>query len=280
MPLHSLEDYPAPYINGFIVLPFLLALPVIGFFIFPPLAAAGGILAVILGSGMTVLEPNEARVITFFGNYKGTLKESGFLCTIPLTGKQRIPLRLINFDTEHLKVNDLNGSPIEIGAVIVWKVRDAAQAAFNVDNYKAFVANQSDMAVRTLAAAYPYDDETGKISLRGEMDEISEKLKSTLQEKLSVAGIVIEEARLSHLAYAQEIASAMLKRQQAVAVFQARRYMAENALSMIDDVIAHFSGKNGFALSDDKKAELINNLLVVMTSDKEAHPVISAGKTA
>ena len=195
----------------------------------------------------------------------------------PVQLEARVPLKLINFVTDHLKVNDRNGNPIEIGAVVVWRVADAAQASFNVDDYKVFVANQSDIAIRALAAHYPYDSET-ETSLRGNIDEIAEKLQQALQAKLAVAGIMIEETRLTHLAYASEIAMAMLKRQQAVAIFQARRYMVENALAIIDEVIRHFDAKEGMTISDDKKAELINSLLIVMTSDKESSPVINLSK--
>ena len=235
------------------------------------------VIGVLVASGFTIIQPNEARVLTFFGRYIGTLRQNGFLYTVPFTSKKRVPVKLINFVTDHLKVNDRNGNPIEIGAVVVWRVADAAQASFNVDDYKVFVANQSDIAIRALAAHYPYDSET-ETSLRGNIDEIAEKLQQALQGKLAVAGITIEETRLTHLAYASEVAMAMLKRQQAVAIFQARRYMVENALAIIDEVIAHFDAKEGMTISDDKKAELINSLLIVMTSDKESSPVINLGK--
>ena len=245
--------------------------------IWTPLAIPVLVIGVLVASGFTVIQPNEARVVTFFGRYMGTVRQNGFLYTIPFSSKARVPLKLINFVTDHLKVNDRNGNPIEIGAVVVWRVADAAQASFNVDDYKVFVANQSDIAIRALAAHYPYDSET-ETSLRGNIDEIAEKLQQALQAKLAVAGIMIEETRLTHLAYASEIAMAMLKRQQAVAIFQARRYMVENALAIIDEVIRHFDAKEGMTISDDKKAELINSLLIVMTSDKESSPVINLSK--
>ena len=196
---------------------------------------------------------------------------------MPFTSKTKVPLKLVNFVTDHLKVNDRNGNPIEIGAVVVWRVTDAAQATFNVDDYKTFVGNQSDIAIRALAAHYPYDSES-ETSLRGNIDEVAHQLQETLQAKLAVAGIHIEETRLTHLAYASEIAGAMLKRQQAVAIFQARRYMVENALAIIDEVMAHFDKSSGVVISDDKKADLINSLLVVMTSEKESNPVINVGR--
>ncbi len=278
----SIQDKDAFTINGFIILLLALASVVACLLIFPfaffPLSLIpAGVIGFIALTGFTTLQPNEARVITFFGEYVGTIKSSGFLFTLPFSQKDLVPLKLINFMTDHLKVNDKNGNPIEIAAVIVWRVTDAAKASFNVDNYKNFVANQSDTALRALAAHYPYDSET-EHSLRGNIDEIAQKLKEVLQEKLSVAGIIIEETKLSHLAYSAEIAMAMLKRQQAAALFQARQFMVENALSMIDEVIAHFETKGNVNFTNDKKADLINSLLVVMTSDKESHPVLNVGK--
>lgn len=275
--MQTITDRDAWAVNGFVFLLGWLVLLAVAAVVFWPLAGPIAVIGVLFASGFTIIQPNEARVVTFFGRYMGTLRQSGFLYTIPFSGKAAVPLKLINFATDELKVNDRNGNPIEIGAVVVWRVADAAQATFNVDDYRTFVDNQSNIALRTLAAHYPYDSETEN-SLRGNIDEIAAKLQEALQAKLSVAGIVIEETRLSHLAYAAEIAVAMLKRQQAVAIFQARRYMVENALAIIDDVIKHFDGKETLAMSDDKKAELVSSLLVVMTSDKETSPVLSIAK--
>ncbi len=275
--MQTISDREAWSIGGFPFLLGWLVLIIVAALIKLPLAIPVIVIGVLLATGFTIIQPNESRVITFFGIYKGTLRQSGFLYTIPFSAKKNVPLKLVNFVTDQLKVNDRNGNPIEIGAVVVWRVADAAQATFNVDDYKTFVANQSDIAIRSLAAHYPYDSES-ETSLRGNIDEIAGKLQEALQSKLAVAGIVIEETRLSHLAYASEIAVAMLKRQQAVAIFQARRYMVENALAIIDEVIQHFDAKEKMAISDDKKAELINSLLIVMTSDKESSPVISVGK--
>jgi len=278
--MKSIQDKPAPFIYGFKILfvsavlciAFWLVFPIIFYLSLIPL----GVFAFIVSSGFTIIQPNEAKVIRFFGRYIGTIKENGFLYTIPFSLSTTVPLRLTNFLTDHLKVNDLNGNPIEIGAVVVWRVADAAQALFNIDHYQTFVANQSDIAVRTIAAHYPYDSEDG-ISLRGNIDEIADKLKNFLQEKLIVAGIVIEDTKLTHLAYSSEIAQTMLKRQQASAVFQARNYMVKNALATIDDVVKHFE-KGNVKISADKKIDLINNLLIVMTSDKEAIPTINLNK--
>lgn len=275
--MQSIQDRSAPFVNGFLVLFIVIIAAILSGIVHELLLIPVAIIAAIFLSGLTIIQPNESNVVTFFGKYVGTIKQSGFLCTVPLSFKERIPLKLINFVTDHLKVNDKNGNPIEIGAVIVWRVTDAAQASLNIDNFRVFVANQSDIAIRTLAAHYPYDSEK-EVSLRGNLDEIAEKLKNVLQDKLSIAGIVVEETKLSHLAYASEVAAAMLKRQQAVAIFEARQYMVENALAIIDDVMNHFNEKKSINFSDDKKAELINSLLIVMTSDKEANPVLTVGK--
>jgi regulator of protease activity HflC (stomatin/prohibitin superfamily) len=272
--MQTINDRDAWAIGGFPVLFGWIVLIIVGALIVPPLGVVIIVLGILLATGFTIIPPNEAKVITFFGRYKGTLRQSGFLYTMPFSSKRRVPLKLVNFVTDRLKVNDRNGNPIEIGAVVVWHVTDAAQACFNVDDYRTFVANQSDIAVRTLAAHYPYDSET-ETSLRGNIDEVAQKLQEVLQGKLAVAGIVVAETRLSHLAYAAEIAVAMLKRQQAVAIFQARQYMVQNALAIIDDVMRHFDAKEGLNFSDDKKAELINSLLIVMTSDKESSPVLN-----
>lgn len=275
--MQAVNDREAWSVGGFPLLFLWLVLMGAAAVFFWPLLIPIAVIGVLVASGFTVIQPNESRVVTFFGRYVGTLRQSGFLYTVPFSVKKKVPLKLVNFTTDHLKVNDRNGNPIEIGAVVVWRVADAAQATFNVDDYKTFVANQSDIAIRALAAHYPYDSET-ETSLRGNIDEIAQQLQGTLQTKLAVAGIHVEETRLSHLAYASEIAGAMLKRQQAVAIFQARRYMVENALAIIDEVMQHFDKSSGVVISDDKKADLINSLLVVMTSEKESNPVISVGR--
>lgn len=275
--MQAISDREAFSIGGFPPLILWIVVVAAAAILMAPFAVLVGAIGVLLLSGFTIIQPNDARVVTFFGRYMGTLRQSGFLYTIPFSMKKKVPLKLVNFVTDHLKVNDRNGNPIEIGAVVVWRVADAAQATFNVDDYKTFVANQSDIAIRALAAHYPYDSET-ETSLRGNIDEVAAKLQETLQAKLGVAGIHVEETRLSHLAYASEIAGAMLKRQQAVAIFQARRYMVENALAIIDEVMRHFDSKDGMSISDDKKADLINSLLVVMTSEKESNPVINVGR--
>jgi len=275
--MQQITDKPAVCSNGFLWFFILAAMLVFSASTVKPLLIPVIIIVVLCLTGFTIVSPNEAKVITFFGKYIGTIKQNGFLFTIPLSVKKTVSLKLTNFVTDHLKVNDLNGNPIEIGAIVVWRVIDSAQASLNIDNYKSFLANQSDMAIRTLAAHYPYDSEK-ETSLRGNIDEVAAKLKEMLQDKLAVAGIIIEDIKLTHLAYSPEIASAMLKRQQAVAIFQARQYMVENALAIIDEVMKHFQSKSDIKISDDKRAELINSLLIVMTSDKESAPVLNLGR--
>ena len=278
--MEDVIDKPALSVNGFIVFGamIVLALVIIG---------AGGengavgtvpfviISVLIVLSGFTIINPNEARVLTFFGRYMGTVTMNGLVWTVPITQKQKVSLRFINFTSPKLKVNDSNGNPIEIGSVIVWRVENAAKAIFTVDAYQEFISNQSEIVIRSIAAQYPYDAE-GEISLRGSTGEITEKLINELQEKLQIAGILIKDAKISHLAYSPEIAVAMLRRQQAEAVLFARRRLVEGALGIVDDVLEHYK-KQDINLSDEHRIELINNLLVTLTSDREANPIVNVG---
>ena len=278
--MEDVIDKPALSVNGFIVFGamIVLALVIIG---------AGGengavgtvpfviISVLIVLSGFTIINPNEARVLTFFGRYMGTVTMNGLVWTVPVTQKQKVSLRFINFTSPKLKVNDSNGNPIEIGSVIVWRVENAAKAIFTVDAYQEFISNQSEIVIRSIAAQYPYDAED-KISLRGNTGEITEKLVNELQEKLQIAGILIKDAKISHLAYSPEIAVAMLRRQQAEAVLFARRRLVEGALGIVDDVLEHYK-KQDINLSDEHRIELINNLLVTLTSDREANPIVNVG---
>lgn len=228
--------------------------------------------------GFFVVQPNEARVIVLFGKYTGSVRESGFWWTNPFTTKKHVSLRIHNFNSERIKVNDLDGNPIEIGAVVVYRVVDSARALFDVENYEQFVAIQSETAIRALASEYPYDShEETKASLRGNPLEISEALQKQVQTRLQVAGVDIIEARLSHLAYAQEIAQTMLRRQQAQAIIAARKKIVEGAVGMVQDALRILSEKNIVKLDDDKKATMVNNLLVALVSDHEAVPVINTG---
>lgn len=225
--------------------------------------------------GFFVNDPNEARVIEFFGHYIGTYFKSGICVTLPFSSKYRVSLKFQNINTEKIKVNDANGSPIEISVVIVWRVSSPAKAYYNVNNYHDFVFVQSDSVIRELASNYPYDSENDEESLRKNSDKISNELRSMLQQRLNIAGIEIAEARISHLAYSSEIAQAMLRRQQAHAITSARRHIVQNAIGIIEEVIAHFEKNKSLQLDGKQKIQLINNLLVALISEQDAQPTIS-----
>ncbi len=229
-------------------------------------------------SGFFVVHPNEARVIVFFGRYVGTVREPGFWWTNPFTTKTHVSLRIHNFNSERLKVNDLAGNPIEIAAVVVWRVVDSAKALFDVENYAQFVAIQSETAIRSLASHYPYDaHDDKKASLRGSPDEVSENLTHQVQVRLGIAGVEISEARISHLAYAQEIAQAMLRRQQAEAIVAARQKIVEGAVGMVESALKLLAEQHIVTLDEERKASMVNNLLVALVSEHEATPILNAG---
>ena len=228
--------------------------------------------------GFTVIQPNYSRVLILFGKYIGTVRESGFWFVNPFTSKNKVSLRIHNFNSEKIKVNDLHGNPIEIAAVIVWRVIDSARALFDVQNYEEFVAIQSETAIRGLASDYAYDaSEDEKHSLRGNTQEISEELKKQVQTRLQIAGLEIIESRISHLAYAPEIAQAMLRRQQAQAVVAARTKIVEGAVGMVEMALKALSEQHIVVLDEDKKATMVNNLLVALVSETQAQPVINTG---
>jgi regulator of protease activity HflC (stomatin/prohibitin superfamily) len=233
---------------------------------------------VICLAGHFTLQPNLARVLILFGAYRGTVRKSGFHWTNPFMSKKLISLRSRNLNGEKLKVNDKGGNPIEIAVVVVWRVEDTAQALFDVDNYEEYVRLQSESAVRHLASSYAYDHgEHEEITLRSNTDEVSSALTKELQERLSKAGVVVEEARITHLAYAPEIAQAMLRRQQAEAVIAARQKIVHGAVSMVDQALRELSEKNVLNLDEERKAAMVSNLLVVLCGESEAHPVINTG---
>ncbi len=225
--------------------------------------------------GFFINDPNEARVIEFFGHYIGTYFKSGICVTLPFSSKYIVSLKFQNINTEKIKVNDANGSPIEISAVIVWRVNSPAKAYYNVNNYHEFVFVQSDSVIRELASNYPYDSESDEESLRKNSDKISDELRSMLQQRLDIAGIEITEARISHLAYSSEIAQAMLRRQQAHAITSARRHIVQNAIGIVEEIIAHFEKNKSLQLDGKQKVQLINNLLVALISEQDAQPKIS-----
>jgi len=228
--------------------------------------------------GLTIVNPNEARVVQLFGRYKGSLKAQGLWWVNPLTSRRKVSLRVRNFESSKLKVNDHDGNPIEIAAVVVWRVVETAEAMFHVDDYEHFVHVQSESAVRNLATSYPYDAHVeGQISLRMSAGEIAHKLRDEIQERLAQAGVEVIEARISHLAYAQEIASAMLRRQQASAVIAARQKIVEGAVSMVEMALEQLNARQVVKLDEERKAAMVSNLLVVLCSDRDAQPVVNAG---
>ncbi len=243
------------------------------------LVLASSILAAI---GFLVLQPNEAGVLVLFGRYVGSVKRNGFFWVNPFTAKRKLSMRRHNLNGERLKVNDRAGNPIEIAAVVVWRVEDTFAACFEVENYQDYVETQSESALRHLASAYPYDsweedEQSAEITLRGDIDQVSAALERELQERLARAGVHVDEARLSHLAYASEIAGAMLQRQQASAIIAARRKIVEGAVGMVQMALQQLADEKVVELDDERRAAMVSNLLVVLCGDRDAHPVINAG---
>jgi regulator of protease activity HflC (stomatin/prohibitin superfamily) len=272
--------YPMPGYLSLIV--WLLALLAAAFVVFatdlPFVGFIFGALVMFCGTGFFVVQPNQAVVMQFFGNYVGTAIEPGLRWVNPLYAKTKVSQRVGNFESSKLKVNDLEGSPIEIGAVIVWKVEDAAKATFQVTDYESFVQIQAESALRGLASHYPYDQhESGQVALRSHADEVAEKLQNEVQQKLVTAGVKVLDARITHLAYAPEIAQAMLQRQQATAVIAARTKIVEGAVSMVEMALAQLSQRKVVELDDRSKAQMVSNLLVVLCSEKNTQPVVNAG---
>jgi regulator of protease activity HflC (stomatin/prohibitin superfamily) len=236
------------------------------------------IISFISFGGFMVIQPNESKVLVLFGKYTGTIRQDGFWWVNPFTSKKHVSLRIRNFNSDKIKVNDLHGNPIEIAAVIVWRVVDSARAIFDVQNYEQFVAIQAETAIRTLASEYPYDTNEGeKESLRSSPTEVAENLQKELQKRLEVAGVTIVEARITHLAYAQEIAQAMLRRQQAQAIVAARFKIVEGAVGMVQQALQDLSDKKIVNLDEERKAQMVNNLMVALVADHEAMPVINTG---
>jgi regulator of protease activity HflC (stomatin/prohibitin superfamily) len=234
--------------------------------------------AIVVSCGFFTLQPNEAAVLILFGKYKGTVRESGFFFANPLIRKSKISLRARNLNGEKLKVNDRRGNPIEIAAVVVWRVRDSAQAVFDVDSYESYVKIQSEAAVRHIAGVYAYDNgDSNELTLRGGSSEVSASLTHELQERLGTAGVQVEEARIMHLAYAPEIAQTMLRRQQAEAVIAARQKIVHGAVSMVEMALRELSEKDVVHLDEERKAAMVSNLLVVLCGESEAKPVINTG---
>jgi regulator of protease activity HflC (stomatin/prohibitin superfamily) len=246
-----------------------------------PFAIAGALLIAvsIFGfPGLFSVAPNEGKVLTLFGNYKGTVKTSGLWFSNPFMTKKSVSLRVRNFETAKLKVNDLRSNPVDIGAIVVWRVIDTAEAVFEVNDYVQYVSMQSEAALRTLASAHPYDSHGDTdIALSTHQTEVNKGLLEALRERFAKAGVEVIEARISHLAYAQEIAAAMLQRQQASAIVAARQTIVEGAVGMVEHALASLSAKNIVTLDDERKAAMVSNLLVVLCSDRAAQPVVNTG---
>jgi regulator of protease activity HflC (stomatin/prohibitin superfamily) len=249
-----------------------------------PLEILAGVLvlmlAAVLAIGFFIVQPNQATVLIFFGRYVGSVKQNGFYWVNPFTLKRRISLRARNMNGEKLKVNDRAGNPIEIAAVVVWEVRNTFEAMFDVEDYEGYVKIQSESAVRHLATSYPYDnsgENENEPSLRGDIDNVSAQLERELGERLGRAGVKVIEARLSHLAYAPEIAGAMLQRQQADAIIAARAKIVDGAVGMVEDALRHLSERNVVELDGERRAAMVSNLLVVLCGHQDAQPVINAG---
>lgn len=237
------------------------------------------VLVLILASSLTIIQPNEAKALTFFGNYIGTIRDAGLFMTVPFTDKQPVSLRVRNFNSQILKINDSKGNPVEIAAVIVFKVVDTSKALFSVDDYEQFVQIQSESAVRHVASEYPYDtfENEDALTLRSNPTEVSDRLTAELQERLNVAGVKVVETRLTHLAYATEIASAMLQKQQSSAILSARKIIVEGAVSITEDAIDRLSKEANLDLSDDQRLQIINNIMVAIISERGTQPVINTG---
>ncbi|CAM4415432.1 SPFH domain-containing protein [Mesorhizobium sp. M00.F.Ca.ET.151.01.1.1] len=242
------------------------------------LGALLGILGVFILAGLYTVQPNQAAVLSLFGKYVGTVKDNGLRWNNPFYAKRRVSQRVRNFESGKLKVNELDGSPIEIAAVIVWQVVDASEAVYNVDDYESFVHIQSESALRAMATSYPYDQhEDGQLALRSHASEISQHLKNELAERLADAGVQVIDARISHLAYAAEIAQAMLQRQQANAVIAARTRIVAGAVGMVEMALAELQKNGVVELDEERKAHMVSNLLTVLCSDRGTQPIVNAG---
>jgi regulator of protease activity HflC (stomatin/prohibitin superfamily) len=281
MNTEKIINAPSGYLTFFL---FLVLLGVTGFCIYEQSIVPAVIIAIVnfvlVLPGLIIVNPNESKVLTLFGKYVGTVKKDGFFWVNPFTIKKKVSLKAFNLNGQQLKVNDSVGNPIEIAAVIVWQIKDTANAIFAVENYLQYVNIQSEAAVRHLANSFPYDnieDETASITLRGGAEQVSLLLEKELNERLDRAGIEVLEARISHLAYAPEIAHTMLQRQQASAIISARRLIVEGAVGMVEMALQRLSEKNIVDLDEERKAAMVSNLLVVLCGDRSVNPVVNTG---
>ncbi|MEP2653664.1 MAG: SPFH domain-containing protein [Paraglaciecola sp.] len=270
------------YLAGFVVLPILQL--VFGFMIhnqvWLPFALFCTVVVLICWGGFFMVQPNQAKVMTLFGSYVGTEKRNGLRWSVPFFMRKTVSLRIRNFESAKIKVNDNLGNPIEIATIVVWSVTDSAEAMFEVDDYESYVTIQSESALRNLASSYSYDpqnEDSSDVALRSHPKQISERLKEEIQERLGKAGLTVHESKISHLAYAQEIASAMLQRQQATAIIAARSKIVEGAVGMVELALDRLQAKGVVELDEDRKAMMVSNLLVVLCGDKNAQPIVNSG---
>ncbi|RSV46885.1 SPFH domain-containing protein [Sphingomonas koreensis] len=285
--LRSSAERPASTASGYaMLLVILIALaaiifsaPQIGNALWAPLVTvAGAVVLCFVACGFYLLQPNQAAAILLFGEYQGTDRNTGLRWAWPWLIKKKISVRIHNITSERLKVNDLRGNPIEIASNVVWRVADTAQALFDVDDYREFVHIQIESAVRAIGSRYPYDDFTHEeMTLRGNAEHVSDELRIELQERVEMAGVHIDECRLTHLAYAQEIAQSMLRRQQAEAVIAARQKLVEGAVSMVETALEQLSAKNVVELDDERRPAMVSNLMVVLCSERDTQPVVNTG---
>lgn len=277
------QEKPTAPLSGYVMLTIVLLMLVGGtvalIVTHNPVFVSLLVIGFILMPGFFFINPNSSVVLVLFGAYKGTVKKNGFYWVNPFFSKKSISLRARNFDSEKIKVNDKVGNPIQIGVILVWQVKDTFKAAFDVDNYENFVKVQSDSAVRKLAGQYAYDnfEEDAEVTLRSGHDEVNSALEDNLRNRLEIAGIEVIEARIGYLAYASEIASAMLRRQQAAAVVSARFKIVEGAVTMVQMALDHLSKQNIIELDEERKAAMVSNLMVVLCADKDVSPVINSG---
>jgi regulator of protease activity HflC (stomatin/prohibitin superfamily) len=278
----ELSERPAWAINGWLgVLTVLicaaLCLALSGSSV-PGLIVIPVIIGILTASSLVIVQPGHTKVIRFFGNYHGTLRKPGMWVILPLADRRNLSVRVRNFETNHLKVNDADGNPVEIAAIVVWQVHDTAQAVYAVDNYGNFVQVQAEAALRHVATTLPYDDPSGAgMSLRGSTDAIADQLAQEMAERMVIAGVQIVEVRISHLAYSPEIAQAMLRRQQATAVVAARSQIVEGAVGMVDMALARLDERGIVELDEERKAAMVSNLMVVLCGDQPASPIVNTG---
>jgi regulator of protease activity HflC (stomatin/prohibitin superfamily) len=283
--LNASRESVASTFSGYVMLLVLLGAVALGFYGYSMNGGTGVLLVliaafsfVLIMPGFYMLQPNQASAITLFGSYKGTDRKTGLRWVLPWYGRTKISARANNLISDKIKVNDLRGNPIEMAAQVVWRVTDTAQALFDVDDYKAFVMVQIEAAVRTIGSRYPYDDFTHQeVTLRGNHDQVGTELRAELIERLSVAGISVDECGFTHLAYAQEIASAMLRRQQAEAVVAARKTLVEGAVGMVEMALQMLSEKKVVELDDERRAAMVSNLMVVLCGERDTQPIVNTG---